>query len=156
MSDEIEISPDKQIIVKPRTVLCVVHGEHLREHWPKGFLMIGIEMVAAALSSEKLLAETSWSEGDEPPLVELNALLAQRPMCYWVEADVIRKALCEHVLERTARCDACGRIGKLGPYTTTEPDGSSNKRDVCVECVISGGERFHATYPDGPPADTRA
>jgi hypothetical protein len=155
MSD-IEISRDKQIIVGPSTVLCKVHGEHLRAHWPNGFGMVGIECVRAALANPVLLRavglDPDSSEHDgELPIAAVNEVFAQRPMCYWIEADVIRKALVAHVLDKHQRCEICGHIGHVGAYATLDPLGVPVVKDTCVECAIAGGERFHRLFPGGPP-----
>jgi hypothetical protein len=141
-----------EILIKPQTVCCPAHGEHLRAAWPAGFATVSMTLFQAALEADELkrLIDPGWDGEGKVNMDEarLNAVLAERPLCYFVGRETILKALRASGIGKYGRCDVCGvpRLG--GPYSVTQPTGRE-EWTLCFECALDGGERLHAEHPDG-------
>jgi hypothetical protein len=142
------------IIIKPTTLVCASHGEHLRDQWPSGFMTVGISLFQAAVASPRLTREARRVA--KRPIGKLqhrvlNQVFAKKPMCYFCTREEIRQAFIDADLLTKQRCDVCGHIDLAGPYTMQMPGGELKTEIVCIECMLDGGEREHAAYPKGPP-----
>lgn len=139
------LDPSAQLIIKPSTVACPAHGEHLRAKWPRGFAAYSMTIVRAFLESPQLQAKLN---GQWDPQV-VNTLLTRKPMCYWVERDVIRRALMETGLGKFRRCELCRQVSIGGPYTAVIGARTTELKHVCFECALRNGDRLHAEHPEG-------
>lgn len=141
-----------EILIKPQTVCCPAHGEHLRAKFPTGFAGLVMTLLPAALASDELVRaiDPEGVEGERAKMDEakLNEVLAKRPLCYFVDRETLYKALVASGVGEHVRCDVCGipRLG--GPYSVTQPTGRE-EWTLCFECALDGGERLHAEHPDG-------
>lgn len=145
--------PDKTVIVKPQTVMCPAHGEHLRHQFPTGFAVVSMTMFREMMQDEDLIREVdpSWtSEAEHAHLDEdrLNEVLARKPMCYWVDDAGIRKAFMESGILKLGKCKLCRKRDLGGPYSFDMPTGITETW-VCLSCMLGVGERLHRAHPNG-------
>lgn len=141
------------IEMRPQTICCPAHGEHLRDQWPKGYATVGLTLFTAALENEKLIHEVdpSWDGQDGHGHLDedaLNRIFALRPMCYWVDRATIRRALMNSEIGQLVKCEVCKRTGLGGPYQASYPQGIVTLT-LCFECGLDAGERLHEAYPNG-------
>jgi hypothetical protein len=138
--------PEDVIRIEPKTLMCPTHGEYLRAQWPKGFAVVGLQVSAAALESEELLAAAGWEEGQGPPAVGINRVTETRPLCCFVGEDVLRRAYRESGVLEVRKCRVCKRRGEGGAY---RDDAHPEPYFLCMECMLLGGRRAHAAAPQG-------
>lgn len=150
MSDE----RDRPMVeIRPQTVCCPAHGEHLRANWPTGFAVVSLELFTAAIATDELAraVDPSWDDSTTRPHMNedaLNQVLATRPLCYWVPREAIRRAFMESELGRLGKCKICKRRGLGGAYSLSWPEGIEQSW-VCFSCMLDAGERLHRAHPDG-------
>jgi hypothetical protein len=142
------------VLIDSKRLLCPAHGEHLREQWPKGIAVLGMQLVQAALAGDPLVRaiDPSWDGTGHAKFdtAAMNAITARRPLCYFVDRETLRAALLATGVLTYGRCDICGVPRESGPYQMRmPPDDHVVTRTVCVECALNGGERLHAAHPDG-------
>lgn len=145
--------PDREILVKPETVCCPAHGEHLRAHFPAGFVIVAMTLIQDTLTSDDFIraVDPTWDGQDGTAQMDIgrvNEILATKPMCYWVPRDAIRKALMDSEIGQIGRCDTCHRSGLGGPYDVSLPVGTQTLW-LCFECALDAGEKLHRAHPDG-------
>lgn len=152
MSKEIS-STANPIEIRPQTITCASHGEHLRAEWPRGYGFIGLRLFEAAIAKPRLIsaARKYTPLRRRPGADEINRVLAKTPCCYYVTRDEIRDIFTEADILVKQRCDLCGVVRLAGPYDIGYPDGSRKTEIVCIECMLDSGDREHAAYPKGPP-----
>lgn len=150
------IKDDKPIIeVSPKRLMCPGHGEHLAEHWPRGFAMAGMTILQAVLDDERLheAIRTMGGKNKDGKLDVnyINLITEKRPFCYFVDREVIRQALAGSGIGTIAICYICGRSGMGGPYRVAAGMGSGWQKlpHACFECALDAGERMHRAHPSG-------
>lgn len=135
--------------------MCPGHGEHLHERWPSGFAHAGMTILESALIDKRLEDAVRTLGGgtkDGKLNVEyINLVTNKRPLCYFVDREVIRDALAGSGIGTIAICHVCGRSGMGGPYRVAAAMGSGQAKlpHVCFECALDTGERMHRAYPNG-------
>jgi hypothetical protein len=135
--------------ISPQRVACPAHGEHLRAPWPAGFAVFSMLLFRAAVESSKLQdACRALGHGGSPDVADINFITARRPLCYFVEREVIANALREMGTLRIERCDLCGTPSFAGPYTIDNM-GRFETVTACVDCACNAGERLHQAHPNG-------
>lgn len=138
------------IDVRPSTVACPAHGEHLRANWPSGFAVFSMTIVQALFeTSDAFLRELGWRPGHLGDLGKVNTVLARRPACYFVGRELLRQALMDSGIGRLGLCLLCGRSGMGGPYTVNNMGHHQELDHVCFECALDAGDRLHAAHPNG-------
>jgi hypothetical protein len=143
-----------KIIVEPKRVFCPTHGEHLRAKWPLGFGLIGVRMVQAAMANPDFHKAAGAAKGEIAQAEEVNALTTTLPLCYFIEANVIKAAFVESGILTPSKCECCNVVRLGGPYTMRMwDDVSTEEKSVCMECALDAGRRLHARFPDGSPWD---
>lgn len=150
------MADEAQILVTPLTITCACHGEHLRAQWPKGFAAVGLSLTQAALESESLhkTVRGLMSRRERKGKLDvrlINKVTATRPLCYFVDRDVIRQAFIDADILVKQRCDICGVVRLAGPYDMTHPIRGRVTDIVCIECALDAGEREHKFFPKGAP-----
>lgn len=156
------LTPDGStpIDVRPSTVACPCHGEHLRADWPRGFMVFSVTIIKAALESEALHEAASAIDQrntGEPRILAINSVLAKRPACYFVERAVVQDALMECGILRIGLCETCGQSNLSGPYNVIGPASPGNiltlgkqiTVNLCLTCALNAGDRMHAAFPNG-------
>lgn len=141
--------------IRPQTVACPAHGEHLRANWPSGFAAFSMTIIHAALAEGAndfaLVRAAGWErEGDPfPPTEAINAVLAKRPLCYFVPREVIQTALLEMGTLRIGLCHGCGQSNIGGIYTINVMGRTTEMPHYCVTCALNAGEALHRARPNG-------
>lgn len=142
-----------QIAIRPETVACPAHGEHLRANWPSGFAAFSMTIVSAALTDgandHALLKACGWKEGQSADVGAINRILAKRPLCYFVPRAVIQKALLEMGTLLIGLCRLCGKSNIGGPYMVDQIGRHVELEHVCVTCALDAGDRLHRAHPNG-------
>lgn len=137
------------ILIEPKRVSCPGHGEHLRASWPNGFAAFMMTIVEAMFASEEFMRECGWGPGKTADVGRINEILAQRPACYFVGRDILRKALMESGIGTIGLCLLCGLSGVGGPYSVDQVGQTVELNHVCFECALNAGERIHRAHPNG-------
>lgn len=142
------------IQIKPSTVACPAHGEHLRANWPSGFAMFSMTILKAAFTDGAndfaFLRAAGWrDDGPTPSVDAMNAVLARRPLCYFVPREIVQKALLEMGTLSIGLCQNCGRSNIGGPYTIDNMGREHVFEHFCVNCALDAGDRLHRAHPKG-------
>lgn len=142
------------IQIKPSTVSCPAHGEHLRENWPSGFAAFSITIVQGVLETPNTngLFRELGVEGQTQPKLDtrkLNEITERKPFCYFAGRELIQKALLEMGTLKIGFCENCGRSNIGGPYTVNIMGRDSRYEHFCVTCALDAGENLHRAHPNG-------
>lgn len=148
------------IEIRPQTVCCPAHGEHLRANWPEGFAVVSLTLLRAALENDELVRTTDpeWDGEDGHGRMDenrINEVLADRPLCYWVDRATIRRAFMESGVGRLGKCRACRRRDLGGAYSISTPTGIDESW-LCFSCMLDAGDRLHGAHPNGRVWPTEA
>lgn len=136
--------------------MCPGHGEHFAENWPAGFIPAGLTVVRAALGDKRLedairtMGGARTSDG-KLSVEYINLITERRPLCYFVDREILRDALAGSGIGVIGLCRICGRSGMGGPYRVAAAMGSGQQKlqHVCFECALDTGERMHRAHPTG-------
>jgi hypothetical protein len=149
------MSKENPIEITPKTVFCPGHGELLRKHWPSGFLRVAMYILQSEngiFVSDDFVKACGGDTDFTADVSKINAVLAVRPMCYFLSRDTIRQAYMESAdIFTVGVCVICKRSGIGGPYQITQPTGIEELDHVCLECALDVGERIHRAKPKGNP-----
>lgn len=139
---------EPSLLIKPETVACPAHGEHLRANWPRGFAAFSMTIVQAAMEGRALHAAAGAVSGSAS-VDEMNRVLSRRPLCYFVDRQTIQTALLAMGTLGGGLCQLCGRSNIGGAYTVDMVGSITELPHVCVNCALDLGDKMHRTHPRG-------
>lgn len=141
-------NPDA-VQLRHELMLCPLHGEPYRAHYPKGYPIFLVEAFRAVTEIEsawddarRLMPDADRAElGDNsPPTRAMERALAVKPACCRLDAKKLVELYTLSNVGVMRRCTCCHRKQLGTPYKTTELEIAH----LCFVCVTT---RISATDP---------
>jgi hypothetical protein len=134
-------SPQAQVNVDVRCLLCPRHGAPYRCHWPRGYAVL-VDRLLEWLAADQAI----WEEVGEAPdggVSAVGAALRARPFCCRIPADELRAIYLESGIgEGVRRCRQCRRLAPGTRCRVATLWGRVLRyRHLCFDCVLDRAAR---------------
>lgn len=137
-----------QTAFTPEQTLCSIHGEPLREHWPRGYSQLVTIIGSAVLADPAFMAEIGGNFSN------VKTALSTRPLCCRAPKAKLLEVYELAGIGSMYHCAACGskRLGTI--YHLAGPGGEvETLPHLCFACVVytEPGQGFYHLAPQPIP-----